>query len=320
MFIGWPLVRKEKRYDPKALKDCLVDPRCPDEEWRDQTKERANRNYSKNRNIIRKVKEGSIVVVPRPNEGAAYLGRIQGSFEIVNTPSWAGNYLDLRMQQGLDVEDGKNHHVADVAQGWPVEKFVQIDLPLIPGWLRRSLLGRSTYGELKNGHPIDEDVTAYSVLVGLLERRHSASTHWSLDIEDVKKRLVDTLAGPNAFENLVVELLQLEHPEQIWHHTGGPGDGGIDGFGSNEAGNVVGLMQAKYYAEKAPDVRGSEESVRRYAAVLLPKNPEPTDGTCLLDLDWVANAVLRHWRRLPLALTLRVGDGPTEGVRDAWSD
>lgn len=326
VFIGYPLTRDGIEYDPQALRSCLVDPsRCSDSEWERQTRGRSDgnytrtNNYTQNRNFVRRVTEGSIVVVPRPSQGAAFLARVISPFEIVNTPSWRLDYLNLRKSKRLDVEDRERHHTADVAQGWRVDEFRRIDLPRIPGWLRRSLLGRSTYNKLPD-HPLDNKVTAHSVLDGLLEGRHSIETRWSFDVEDVKKRLVDTLSNPSTFENLVISLLQLEFPEEYWHCTGGPGDGGIDGFGCNENGQVVGLMQAKYSANKAPelgDVSGFGPSIRRYAAVLLPENPSrPTDGTHLLDLDWIAEAVLRHWCHLPMALTLRVGDGRTMGGRD----
>ena len=151
------------------------------------------------------------------------------------------------------------------------------------------------------------------MLEEILEGSHALEAPWTLELEVIKKRLVDALNNPCAFENLVVELLQLENPGEIWHHTGGSGDGGIDGVGSNEAGEVVGLMQAKYYAKRAPEL-GSLTTVggplRCYTAVFLPENPEgPTDGSRLLCLDWITSAVQRHWRRLPLALTMRIGEG-----------
>ncbi len=120
----------------------------------------------------------------------------------------------------------------------------------------------------------------------------------------------------NAFENLIVSLLDLEYPDEIWHQTGGPGDGGIDGLGSDENGNVVGLMQAKCYYPSPLNLGNlnlgnlaHQQPLRRYAAILLPENPTlPTDGrTELLDLEWIARAVLRHWQALPQARAMRVG-------------
>ena len=48
---------------------------------------------------------------------------------------------------------------------------------------------------------------------------------WTLDIEEIKRRLAEDLT-PTSFEHLVVSLLQLEHPTETWQYTGGPGDGG----------------------------------------------------------------------------------------------
>ena len=118
---------------------------------------------------------------------------------------------------------------------------------------------------------------------------------WSLEPEEVKRHpfppfiqcLVDTLSNPCAFENLVVALLQLEHPDDSWHHTGGPGDGGIDGFGCNEAGEIVGLMQAKYYADSAPELGSlsqADRKIRRYAAVLIPEQRHPILSTLWYEL------------------------------------
>ena len=270
-----------------------------------------SREYTRNRNFIRSVTEGSIVVIPRPEHGIAHLGRISGPFEIVDDPPWAQTYLDVRGRQDLDLDDQNHHHVADVAQGWPVEDdFVPVDLPRLPGWLRKSLLGRSTYNVLQS-HPLDPQTSALDVLDNILIDIPPPPTDWTLDVETIKRRLVDALNNPCAFENLVVSLLQLEHPNETWHHTGGPGDGGVDGMASDEANKVVAIMQAKYYADSAPRLSAfPARPLRRYAAVLLPPDPRgPPNGTRLLDLHWIACAVKRHWHSLPLARALRVGEG-----------
>ena len=317
VFIGWPLLHKKETYNPQGLRTCLVDPTCPDDEWTKQINgHKKTKPFTQNRNFIRKVERhrvegGAIVVIPRPNKGAAYLARINGPFEIVDAPPWGNEYLDLRRRRELNTDDG--YHIADVAQGWPVDEYRRVELSRIPGWMRRSLFGRSTYGGFDAHHPLDEDVTSYDVLDQILNGSPPVCLSWTLEPDEIKKRLVDTLNNPSAFENLVVSLLQLEHPDKMWHHTGGSGDGGIDGFGSNEVGAVVGLMQAKFRAYHAPNLGNPSgnngERIRRYTAVFLPKTPkEPSDGTCLLNLEWIADAVRRHWRRLPLALSMRVGE------------
>ena len=312
VFIGYPLVRQGEVYNSRALFACLVNPTCSQEEWEAQTAGRTNRNFARNRNFVPNVTNGSIVVIPRPSQGAAYVARVTGPFEILNAPPWGQAYLELRMQHGLNCDDDNCHHIGDVAQGWPVDEYRRIDLSRVPGWLRRSFLGRSTYNELPS-HPLDAEITAFQVLEEILEGSHALEAPWSLELDVIKKRLLDALNNPCAFENLVVELLQLENPGEIWQHTGGPGDGGIDGVGTNDAGEVVALMQAKYYAKEAPELDNLttvERPLRCYAAVFLPENPKaPTDGSRLLCLDWIASAVQRNWRRLPLALTMRIGEG-----------
>ena len=313
IFIGYPLLRRGDRYDPSALGRCLVNPTCSDEEWRREIARRGStRSFNRNRNFIPLVTRGSIVVIPRPEHGAVYVGRICGPFEIVDSPPWTDAYLALRAEQRVCTDDERSHHIADVAQGWPVDEYKRRDLSLLPGWLRNSMFGRSMFGQFKD-HPIDSnEVSAYQALSQILDGRSIIQTWWTLEPDEIKRRLVDTL-NPSAFEHLVVSLLQLENPNEIWHQTGGPGDGGVDGIGSNEDGEIVGLMQAKLTAWSAPELsdRGHfGRPVRRYAAVLIPERPAPpTDGTILLDREWIADAVRRHWCVLPQARAMRIGSG-----------
>ena len=308
VFIGWPLVRDDV---PKTdgWRARIVDPTCPLEEWERVMRERPNsRQFSQNRNFVKRVTRGSIVVVPRPEHGAVYCSRVNDKFDIVDAPPWGEEYLRLRNDQGLDWDD--RNYIADVVQCWPVDKYKRIDLPRIPGWLRHSMFGRSTYGEFKD-YPLDKKTTAYDELDWLLNGGAPVRTDWTLDVDEIKRRLVDTLT-PTAFEHLVVSLLQLEHPDEIWHQTGGPGDGGIDGLGSNEKGEVVGLMQAKLRTRSAPKLGGlghSDRQIVRYAAVLVLEGQDrETDGrTTLLDIEWIAKKLRLHWYRLPQALAMRVG-------------
>ena len=62
----------------------------------------------------------------------------------------------------------------------------------------------------------------------------------------IKRRLVDSL-NPSSFEHLVVSLLQLENPSEIWQQCGGAGDGGIDGFGCNEKDEIEAILQCKFH-------------------------------------------------------------------------
>jgi Restriction endonuclease len=92
----------------------------------------------------------------------------------------------------------------------------------------------------------------YHVLNALLDHPEQVEHAWSQDVMEIGRRLVGSV-GPNSFEHLCVALLQLEHPEHVWMHVGGSGDGGIDGIGADANGAVVGLLQCKW-AYQSEDV------------------------------------------------------------------
>ena len=324
VFLGWPLVREELAYDRRRLCACIVDPRsASDDEWEREAagySPAAQRQFSKNRNFVRRVEkhrqDGAIVLVPRPAEGLAYLARLTSPFEVVDAPWWGECYLRLRgiCPSRFDHDDKENHHVADVTQGWRVDGgYHPVALSRIPGWIRCTLTGRATYGEFKHAHPLADGVTPYDRLAQVLDHVEPDRSPWTLDLDEIRWRLIDVMT-PAAFEHLVVSLLQLEHPAEVWQHTGGPGDGGIDGFGSDVQGQTVAVMQAKYSAESPPNFSELPEkrpSIRYYAAVFLPgARWKPAKGITLLDFDWTVKGVCRHWRSLPFAMTLRVGNAP----------
>ena len=322
VFIGYPLIRDDVNFDPHALRSCLVNPDpsiCPDDEWECYRQSgQIGRMQTKNREFIPCVTKGSIVAIPRTEEGAIYVGRINGPFEIVDSPNWGGDYRRLRSSQRGDWQD---EYIAQVAQGWPVDEYKRFPLLLLPVWMHRSIVGRrgqSTFDKFGD-HPIDNNTTAWGVLDQILKGDYKFSNKfppspWTLDIAEIKRRLVDTMT-PYAFENLIVSLLQLEYPDEIWYQTGGPGDGGIDGLGIDKNGDVVGLMQAKLYYSSPLNLGrlnlgdlAHQQSLRRYAAILISERP-PTNGTTVpLDLERIADAVRRHWQKLPQACAMRVGE------------
>ena len=196
MFLGYPLCRKG--YDPQALCRCLINPvTCPDERWREAVEGETNRRmHSRYRNIIHEVEQaresGAIAMIPRPREGAAYVARMTGPFEIVDAPLWGKDYLELRERTGAYGDDEDHHHVADVAQGWPVDEYRRISLSSLPGWLRRATMGREAVRVLPS-HPLDPEVTAYAVLDRILSGEAATAPEWTLEIAEIKRRLVDVL-------------------------------------------------------------------------------------------------------------------------------
>ncbi|MGO8301509.1 hypothetical protein ACC841_36605, partial [Rhizobium ruizarguesonis] len=70
-------------------------------------------------------------------------------FRLEDNPPCFDEYLALRKRQGLTEADGEDTwHAADVAQCWVVGDFRPIPVTRIPAWIRRSMLGRSTYGAI----------------------------------------------------------------------------------------------------------------------------------------------------------------------------
>ena len=222
VFLGYPLPRQGEQYDPEALCTWMVNPaNCPEPEWRAayEAYEYKNLMHATTRNLIREVEAarlagGALVVIPRQREGCFFVGKVSQQFEIVDAPPWAADYLDLRVQQGLEINDEVNQHIADVAQGWQVtngrgqEGFLRLDLSSLPGWLQNNLRGLRSIQRIY-GHPLHEDVTAYSVFTQLLEDQPVPVARWTLDVNEIKRRLVDYL-NPSS----------LEHPRRFVAATG----------------------------------------------------------------------------------------------------
>jgi hypothetical protein len=110
-----------------------------------------------------------------------------------------------------------------------------------------------------------------------------------------------------------VALLQLEHPDEIWEHVGGSGDGGVDGVGAkaDDPSRVVGLLQCKFVhpSGRLSIAEGDAlPGTRQILASLL--HPEQLDIAQNIEFwsrQTIAALVIKHAHFLPLATTLRVG-------------
>lgn len=314
VFIGYPPWRAGVEPQRGHLRDAIVDLHCPDEEWKrfcgglegDQLRDR--REYNENCRLARDVKPGAIVLVPRPERGLVYAGRVVGQFELLNDPPWSGAYLDLIREHRCYDEARTFLYLGDVAQSCKVDEFRRISFPLVPAWIRRSLLGRSTYGRISPIRGLNLD--PYSVLDQLLDHPQKAVHDWTVRPADVAGRLADGV-GPNTFEHLCVSLLQLEYPEEVWIHVGGSGDGGVDGIGANADGKVVGLLQCKWsYGGEEIVVadKALHGAVREVLATLLHADAiRPRAGVELWRRENIVSLVIKHATRLPLAMALRIG-------------
>ena len=293
VFIGYPAWRDGKYEQDHSFRSAIVDLSSIDQDgdaldaqlgkdWR--------RQISLNRNLVREADNDSIVLVPRPVRGFVYAGRTLG-FELVDNPSWGDAYLSLRSKQGKEVEP-RGSHLADVVQGWRIDKWQQIPFTAIPAWIRGSLLGRSTIGRIKPIHLSGLNLDPLAELDRLIKHPERICPPATSDHEEIERRLVTNI-GPSSFEHLVVALLQLERPEEIWIHLGGSGDGGIDGLGTNHNGHVVGCLQCKwrYDGGELPfegDIK-VDPSIKRFVATLVhPINLSEARATILWNRSTIA--------------------------------
>jgi hypothetical protein len=107
-----------------------------------------------------------------------------------------------------------------------------------------------------------------------------------------------------------VALLQLEHPEEVWVHVGGSGDGGLDGIGAGSGGEVVGQLQCKWRYDGSdveiadPNFSGSVSQV--LAALIHPEKVAEREGIEFWSRRKIAALVIKHAARLPIAQSLRI--------------
>lgn len=312
VFIGYPAWRAGRYEQDHSFRSAIVDLSSIDQDSSvldPQLDSGYRRQISMNRNLVREAANGSIVLVPRPARGLVYAGRTLG-FELVDNPLWGDEYLSLRSKQGKDVER-RGSHLADVVQGWRVDRWRPIPFNAIPAWIRGSLLGRSTIGRIKAIHLGQLRLDPFTELDHIIEHPDRICPHKTADQQEIEKRLVTDI-GPSSFEHLVVALLQLERPDEIWSHVGGSGDGGVDGLGTNHKGHVVGLLQCKwlYDGVELPFEHRDTESdpnIRLFVATLVHPKLSEARGIILLDRSKIAGLLLKHADRLPWAKSMRIG-------------
>jgi hypothetical protein len=311
VFIGYAAWREGKFEQDHSFRSAIIDLSSTDQDGSaldPQIKSNYRRQISLNRNLVREATNGSIVLVPRPARGFVYAGRTLG-FELVDNPSWGDEYLSLRRKQGLPVEP-RGSHLSDVVQGWRIDGWRQIPFPAIPAWVRGSLLGRSTVGRIKPIQLGKLQLDPFPMLDHIIEHPERICPPKTSDHSEIEKRLVTDI-GPSSFEHLVVALLQLERPEEIWSHVGGSGDGGVDGIGTNMEGNVVGLLQCKwlYDGRELPFETDTEidPAIKRFVATLIhPTDLSEARGTILLNRSTIASLLLKHAGSLPWAKSMQI--------------
>ena len=318
VFIGYPPRRADtdssrgwRRDGARSVFVDLLDP-----EWERIPRRPERRGYASqvtaNRNLARKIGKDSIVVVPRPASGACFAARVTAPFELVDRPTWADRYLELRREKGLPHDDELSH-VGDVVQTWSVAKWFRLPFVAVPRWISYQLLSRRTCGIIKDWP--SPALSSWEALDGMLRKRAGEHYQPLRNEADLERALIDWLS-PSAFEHLVVSLLQLEAPAGVyWHHVGGSGDGGVDGVAVDADGSLWGVLQCKWRTATSP-ARIIESlrnrSPRAFVAYLAGYESTPMDiaGGTFWDRKRVAELVAKHRDRLPFARSLGLAHRP----------
>jgi len=308
-FVGYPPWKKGASYNPSNLSACIVDFSQPNDDWDDQIDESEyHRSMASNRRFAKDVKAGWIAMIPRPGDGLCWLSEVTGPFELTDAPPWREEYLKLRRESGLDIRNEQSH-VGDIAQSWPLSPLQKVPFARVPRWISYRLLSRPTIGEIEGF--LDLELDPYDTLKSLMDGSAAEVPAETGDTAEIERRLL-TYVSPSAFEHLCVSLLQLEHPGDMWWHTGGSGDGGADGQGYSSNWEFTGVLQCKWHYSGKSLSDGWAGALplgcRRHVLASL------IHGEVQIDINtgefWgrkrIAELVKKHARKVPLAKTLRV--------------
>ncbi|MHA3793045.1 restriction endonuclease [Sphingomonas sp. YL-JM2C] len=317
VFLGYPLPRPGCTYNEESVHACVTPLDADEDEWR-AAKSAVTKKYATqaqaNRNLAAEIGAGDIALLPCAQEGVVYAGIVTTGFELLDRPPWFDLFLSRLPAGQRGGPDDMGWHAAEVAQICRVDNFVPIAISEL-GQLRASLLGRARFGRVAIDGP-----NAHALISALMQGRRERLL-WTVEPEQVLVRLKGGLT-PTDFEYLVVALLQLEHPEEIWHALGGSGDGGVDGAAIDESGRPTAVLQCKLrYSGEAllPEAKGrlrnGTGSLRRYVAALFHPDHNLLDASGIfLDARTITMLVIKHKDRLPVAISLRIGRAPASSA------
>jgi len=211
------------------------------------------REVSKNFNLIKKIKEGSFILVPDLMNSEVHIGKIKNYCGDSNEhedkillEDWK-NIVDAKIIDSIKTkypkskteltnENIRKYISGEIIQRWEVEKYVSVKFFQIPRWISTQLLRIPTAGVMKYDN---NSTTLYDAVSVIYD-----STGKEGILKDSNQELSEVLT-PALFEFLMLELLQLVYPKYTWWHVGGSGDQGNDLIGFSE-GKLVYRVQCKH--------------------------------------------------------------------------
>jgi hypothetical protein len=313
VFVGYPPYRKRRSGSPNGLRDAiwsLADEFDVARDVGDVKGRDAPRGYrskvSFNKRLARELQPGDFALVPRPGAGVVHCAPLVGRFEFNESAEWFDDFLRLLPEDMR--RDGTDYH-REVCQSWKVGDWRALPFVSLPRWIGSRLLAQDAVGLVADSVGI-----AHDDITRLYANPIPSMVAPSTEPEEVARRLSSWLS-PASFEHLCVELLQLENPAETWIHVGGSGDGGADGLGYAPDGHCVGVLQCKWkWSKPKRDPRADADLGRHRARLVLASlvHSSTVDATGFANAEFwsglrVAELVIHHSNRLPLAMAIRAG-------------
>lgn len=305
VFIGYPSLRPSG----SSLAERLIRFDAEDGAWLKEHQEsnlKPRKEAQKHRNFLKSLSVGSsIIVLPRLSEGKMYLGQYAG-FELSMSPPDFDLFLE-RYKASIDddIRVSELEIAASLCQRMKVDEWIPVSFARVPAWIRKSVFGRTSIQKISSMPGRSAWQELHRLLAPHTEGMRRQETR---DVAQVEQRLLDDISA-DAFEHLVVSLLQLENPNVRWLHVGGSGDGGVDGLGFDDDGKTVGVLQCKWQYDGKPveAESGSDGKQLVIASMVDVGKVRERKGVEFWSRRRIAELVLKHSEKLPMALSLKVG-------------
>lgn len=216
--------------------------------------------YSGVTNLIARVdavRNDRWAIIPRLGNGVVWIAPILGEYTI--WPKGSCWLPSLRTQLPGVPHDDEYGCLADAAQGWDTDRWIEAPFSCLPRWFSKQLLSQTSFGTV---HPIRHDPSSLPSPEAVASAAYNQKALCPVPIvpnqsspseSTVRSRLVERLS-PTMFEILCVELLQAQSTTLSWMHVGGAGDGGADGIGFDPTtGMPRAILQAKWEIQRHYD-------------------------------------------------------------------
>lgn len=302
-FVGYAAFRTEPGSKADRRTSKLVPFDASDAEWNKPDVTKTN-DTQKNRKIVKDlVPDRSLLIMPRMRDGVLYVGQFE-RFQYLDEPPWLAEFrtaVEVHFKKERDRPEPRDRD-SSVGQILKVTEWKAISYSLFPAWLRKCVTGRGGIQRIGDV----ADFSAYDALRALYEGQRPPPLTPTSDLEEIERRLL-TFIGPEAFEHLIVNLLQLEQPELQWIHVGGTGDGGVDGLCFRD-GAPHAILQCKWqYDGKPVEAELGDRSKILYLAALVGDWTKPRSAHVkFIGIHEVASLLRKHASRVPAAISMRI--------------